>query len=288
MIVKSIKQGFIDSFQRKKLIFIFWSINVLISLLFLFPYLSEFNRFFSQRVASHILEKANEYTYFMEFFHYSSESLASTGRLLLLGKLLVMVFSLLLSGGIISIFLGKRQVTVRYLLTESGRFLVRIILLSLVHLIVLFFLILLSIIVYLPVSLLLPSVFVENIYFYFFLGWAVVAFFFILLASLLFDLSRMQLVSQDQSSILRAYWTAVVGFIKRPLSIYLVYLLLAVFWTLAMFLYWKIQSFLSDTSTSGLFLEFIFLQFFIWFQYGIRLSRYGALIRVSEINRENL
>lgn len=287
MIVKCIKQGLIDSFQRKKLIFIFWSINVLISILFLFPYLSEFNRFFSQRMASHILEKANEYTYLMEFFHYSSMSFASIAMLLLLGKLVVMIIALLLSGGIVSIFLGKRPVTVRYLLTRSGRFLVRIILLSLIHLIVLFFLVLLSIIVYLPVSLLLPSTFVENAYFYFFLGWAVVAFLFILLAFLLFDLSRIQLIDQDQSSVLRAYRAAVVGFIKRPLAIYLVYLLLAIFWTLVIFLYWKIQSFLPDTSTFGLFVEFIFLQFFIWFQYGIRLSRYGALICVSEISQKN-
>lgn len=288
MIVKSIIQGFIDVFQRKKLIFIFWSLNVLISLLFLFPYISKFNRFFSQRVASQILEKANEYTYLMEFFRYSSGSLASTGRLLLLGKLIVMVFSLLLSGGIISIFLGKRPLTTRDLLTESGRFLVRIILLSLVHLIILFSLVSFSIIIYLPVSLLLPSAFVENTYFYFFLGWVVMAFLFILLAFLLFDLSRIQLVYQDQSSVLRAYWMAVVDFIQQPFTIYLVYLILAVLWTLMIFLYWKFQSFLSDTSTFGLILEFIFLQLFVWFQYGIRLSRYGALIRVSEINRKNL
>lgn len=288
MIVKSIIQGFIDVFQRKKLIFIFWSLNVLISLLFLFPYLSKFNRFFSHRVASQILEKANEYTYLMEFFRYSSGSLASTGRLLLLGKLIVMVFSLLLSGGIISIFLEKRPLTTRDLLTESGRFLVRIILLSLVHLIILFSLVTFSIIIYLPVSLLLPPTFVENTYFYFFLGWVVMAFLFILLAFLLFDLSRIQLVYQDQSSVLRAYLMAVVDFIQQPFTIYLVYLILAVLWTLMIFLYWKFQSFLSDTSTFGLILEFIFLQLFVWFQYGIRLSRYGALIRVSEINRKNL
>lgn len=287
MILKSIKQGFFDSFQRKKLIFIFWLINIIISILFLFPYISEFNRFFSQRMVSHILEIENEYAYLMEFLHYSSTSIASTAMRLIGGKLVVMVISLALSGGIISIFLEKEPVTVKHLLSESQRFLVRIILLSFLHIVVLAFFFLLSSLFYLPASLLLSSIFVENVYLYFFLGWALLAFLFVLLAFMLFDLSRIQLIAQNQSSIFRAYWTAVVSFIKRPLSIYLVYLLLAIFWMLVMFLYWKLQSFLSDTSTLGLLMEFVLLQFFIWFQYGIRLSRYSALIYVSETKRMN-
>jgi hypothetical protein len=286
MVIKSIAEGLRGSFRQKKLVFLFWLTNLFISLIFLFPYLTAFNRFFSQRIVSRLLSQVNIFTYYQEFFHFSTDPLRSAARCLFLGKLLILLISLVLSAGVISTFLQKGLVNWKIFCSKSLKFLGRMLRLGVLQLFLFAFLLGISVIIFLTVTYLLPSPFVEDVYFYFFLSWACLAFLLLLLAFLLFDLSRIQLIYHNSRSILKAFWLAVVGLCGNPLKIYILYFLLAALWTLTVIIYWNLQLYLTDTSAGGILLEFIILQFFIWIQYWIRLSRFRALIQISGVGED--
>jgi len=253
------------------------------SVLFLFPYLSAFNRFFPERIVSRLLEQVNVYTYYTEFFHFFAKPLQLAKNSLLLGRLLILIISVVLSAGVIFTFLQDDKKNWKKFWAESWQFLGRMLRLGMLHLFIVILFLLVSMVLYLPVIIFLPSVFVENIYFYFFLGWAGLAFLVVLPAFLLFDLSRIQLVQRKFPSILSATWAAVLVIWRNPVQIYLLYLLLFLLWTAVILGYWTLQSYLSDNSLSGILLQFVIVQFSVWIQYWIRLSRFSVLIKISGI-----
>jgi hypothetical protein len=283
MVFRSIDEGLKESFRQKKLVFLFWLMNLFISLIFLFPYLSAFNRFFSKRIVSRLLEHANVYTFYHEFFHFSAQTWQTVRGNLFIGKLLILMISLVLSAGVISAFLQDGPVDWKIFWSKSLKFLGRMLKFGVLQLFLFVFLLGVSVILFLPVTYLLPSPFVEDFYFYFFLSWACLACLFVLLAFLLFDLSRIQLIYHDSRSVLKSFWTAVISLWKNPLKIYILYFLLVVLWAIIVIFYWNLQLYLRDTSAGGILLKFVILQFFIWIQYWIRLSRFRALIRISGI-----
>ena len=283
MIIKSIGWGLIKTFKQGTLIFLFWSVNLIISLIFLFPYLSAFNHFFSERIVSRLLEQANVYTYYTEFFHFFARPLQIARGNLLLGRLLILIISVILSAGVISTFLRDDQLNSKKFGADSRHFLGRMLRLGIFQLFIVIFFLMVSIVLYLPVIYFLPSLFVENIYFYFLIGWAGLAYLFVLFAFLVFDLSRIQLVKQDSPSILKTIWMAVLSLWRNPVQIYLLYFLLSLIWAAVILVYWTLQSYLSNNSFTGILLELVILQFFVWIQYWIRLSRFSALINISGI-----
>lgn len=283
MIIKSIGRGLIKTFKQRKLIFLFWLINLIISLIFLFPYLSGFNRFFSERIASRLLEQANVYTYYTEFFHFCAGPLQIARDSLLLGRFLILIISVILSAGVISTFLHADQLNSKKFGADSRHFLGRMLRLGILQLFIVILFLMVSIVFYLPVIYFLPSLFVENIYFYFFIGWAGLAYLFVLFAFLVFDLSRIRLVQQDSPSILKTIWMAVLSLWRNPVQIYLLYFLLSLIWAAVILVYWTLQSYLFNNSLIGTLVELVILQFFVWIQYWIRLSRFSALINISGI-----
>ena len=284
MIFRSIGLGLIETIRLRKLIFLFWSVNLLLSLIFLFPYLSAFNRFFSERIVSRLLNQVNVFTYYSEFFHYFAQPLHLSRNSLLMGRLLILIISVILSGGVISTFLQDDKVNWKKFRLECRRFLGRMLRLGLLQLFIVILFLAVSILCYLPVNYFLPSFFIEDIYFYSFISWAGFAILFILIAFLLFDLTRIWLVQQNAPSILTALRAAAVCFWRNPFRIYLVYFLQALLWTAVVMIYWVLQSGLRNNSVITILLEFAILQFFIWIQYWTRLSRFSALIRISGID----
>ena len=184
MIFRSIGLGLIKTIRLRKLIFLFWSINLLLSLIFLVPYLSAFNRFFSERIVSRFLNQANVLTYYTEFFHYLAQTLHISRNSLLIGRLLILLISVVLTGGVISTFLHDDKVSWKNFWMESRRFLGRMLRLGLLQFFMVILFLTVSILFYLPVNHFLPSLFVEDIYFYSFMGWAGFAILFILIAFL--------------------------------------------------------------------------------------------------------
>jgi hypothetical protein len=193
-----------------------------------------------------------------------------------------------ISAGVISTFLLNDEVNWKKFWSESRRFLGRMLRLGIIQLFIVILFLIISIVLYLPVIYFLPSYIVENIYFYSFIGWVGLAYLLVLLAFLLFDLSRIQLVQQDSSSVFKTFWMTVLLIWKNPLQFYLLYLLLSLIWAAVVLIYWILQSYLSNDSLSGILLEFVILQFFVFIQYWIRLSRFSALINISgiEVNQE--
>jgi hypothetical protein len=116
------------------------------------------------------------------------------------------------------------------------------------------------------------------------MGWSGFAILFILIAFLLFDLTRIYLVQQNAPSVLTTLRIAVGFFWKKPFQLYFVYLLQALLWMAVVIIYWRLQSGLTNNSVVSILLEFVILQFFILIQYWIRLSRFSALIQISEID----
>jgi len=284
MILRSIGLGLIKTIRLRKLIFLFWSVNLLLSLIFLLPYLSAFNRFFSERIVSRLLNQANVFTYYTEFFYFA-QPLHLSRNSMLMGRLLILIISIVLSGGVISTLLQTDKVNWKNFWAECRRYLGRMLRLGLLQLSNVILFLAVSILGYLLVNYFLPSLFIEDIYFYSFIGWAGFAILFILIAFLLFDLTRIWLVQQNAPSVLTALRTAVVCFWRNPFQIYFVYFLQALFWTAVVIVYWVLQSCLKNNSVISILLEFVILQFFIWIQYWIRLSRFSALIYISEIDK---
>lgn len=282
MIFSSIMAGLYRSRGIKRIILLFILLSLLLSSLVLNPYINAFQQFFSHRMAAEVLAHRNIYTYYMEFSHNMAPAIQAAKSVVSLGAVLFLILSVLLSGGVIYFLISTEPVRLRQFWTQSGRFFGRMARLLLFSMLLIAMIILIGILIGLPFTKLLPDPFVENIYFYFYTGWGLFIWLLIFIAFALLDIAKVLIVRDDRDSVLRAVFSSFRYIIRHPWRILVTYLVLYLAGVLFFAVYWLMQPFISNTSAMGIFWGIALLQIFIFLQYWIKFSRYGALYQIVE------
>jgi len=282
MIFSAIISGLYRSWGIKRIILLFILISLLVSSLVLNPYINTFQQFFSHRLAAEVLAQKNIYTYYLEFSHYLAPAVEAARSVISLGAFLFLIISVLLSGGVIDGLISPEPVRLRKFWSRSGHFFGRMSRLLILSIVILALALLLGILIPLPFSYLLPDAFVENTYFYFYAGWGLFIWLLFVIVFALVDLAKVLIVRDDRNSVLKAVHLAVRYTIRHPLQILFTYMTLYLVGVLFFILYWWMQQFISNTSAMGIFLGIAFLQIFVFLQYWIKFSRYGALYQTVE------
>jgi hypothetical protein len=282
MIFSSIIAGLYRSWGIKRIILLYILLSLLVSSLVLNPYINTFQEFFSHRLAAEVIAQANIYTYYLEFSHYLAPAVEAARSVISLGAFLFLIISVLLSGGVIDSLISPEPVRLRKFWSQSGHFFGRMIRLLLFSILLIAAALLVGILIPLPFTYLLPNPFVENVYFYFYAGWLLFIWLLFVIVFALLDLAKVLIVRDERDSVLRAVVTSFRYTVRHPLQILMTYLVLYLVGVLFFALYWWMQHFISNESAMGIFWGIAFLQIFVFLQYWIKFSRYGALYQIVE------
>jgi hypothetical protein len=282
MIFSAIAAGLYRSWGIKRIILLFILLSLLLSSLVLNPYINAFQQFFSHRLAAEVLAHRNIYTYYMEFSHYLAPAIQAAKSVVSLGAVLFLILSVLLSGGVIYSLISTEPSRLRQFWIQSAGFFGRMARLLLFSMVLIAMALLIGILIGLPFTKLLPDPFVENIYFYFYAVWGLFIGLLFFIAFALLDLAKVLIVRDDRDSVIKAVSTSFQYMIRHPGQILLSYLLLYLAGVLIFALYWWVQHYIANDSTMGIFWGIALLQIFIFLQYWIKFSRYGALYQVVE------
>ena len=162
-----------DMWQYKKLMFLFWGINLATAILFNAPIVKAFDEFFSHRLVASLLARENIYTYYSEILHYMGDSVSRSGTLVRMGAILHLGVVYLFSGGVIASLYARKFLGTADFLKKSYNFVWPIFKSGIIAVIILFVGVLSGIIIGLPFTSFLPQPFVESTYFYFFSAWII-------------------------------------------------------------------------------------------------------------------
>jgi hypothetical protein len=282
MIFSAIMAGLYRSWGIKRIILLFILLSLFLSSLALNPYIDAFQQFFSHRLAGEVLAHSNIYTYYLEFSRYMAPAIQAAKSVVSLGAVLFLILSVLLSGGVIYSLISTEPIRLRQFWTQSGRFFGRMARLLLFSMVLIAVALLIGILIGLPFTNLLPDPFVENVYFYFYAGWGLFIGLLFFIAFALLDLAKVLIVRDDRESVLKAISASFRYIIRYPRQILFSYLILYLTGLVIFALYWWVQQYIANDSTMDLFWGIALLQIFIFLQYWIKFSRYGALYQIVE------
>ncbi len=271
-------QGLRRSWQLREILFFFVALNLGITLLFTTPYISSFVDFFSNRIITHLLARQDFYTFYAEFSYYMAPLIKLSKQCLAAGIILHFLMTTFFLGGLIHFFWINNRLRWKIFYSQSFRFFFRLLLLVIMLFIMIALIVFVVIIIAFPFTSLLPTPFVENIYFWFYFICLIIIGFLVFFMTVIFDVTRILLVGDNSRSFIQPIVKAIRFFMKYPLQITLLYILLAFLSFLIILIYWILQKYIPDTGNWGIVVGFIFLQIFIYLHYWVRFSRYGALI----------
>lgn len=282
MILSAVKNGLKRSWELKRLSVLFWLFNFIFAVLFVRPFFTAFRSFFSHRLATEVLARQNIYTFYSEFFFYLKPAVTLAKQALLTGGFLFYLVAFLLSGGLLYFFVSRESVGLRTFWVESGRYLGRMLRLSILAAVVTLVTVFIAMSLFpLLKYLLLPDGATEPAIFAVFCIWLLLFLLILLMDIVFIDLSRVFLVRDQLPQVLRAAWRSLTTILQLPGKLLIIFLLIHLFW-LALFAgYWWLQSLLPDSTVPGVAANFILLQLFVFLQYWVRFSRFGALAQVT-------
>ncbi|GAB4378278.1 MAG: hypothetical protein Kow0042_26780 [Calditrichia bacterium] len=202
------------------------------------------------------------------------------GKTTLLGGLVLTVFNLLMSGGLVSAILNEKPVTLRKFWSECGYYFGRMVRLLILTAIVFLVLIFLIFWLWSVLKGLLPRYASEYVPLSVFCLWILISAGVGLIGFLFIDIIRIRIVQLDAQSIFRNSLWALNLLLKNPVRLLSMYLMIHILWVSLLVLYGWFQSFVSDGTYSGLLVNFLGLQLGVILQYGVRFSKFGALQQI--------
>lgn len=282
MIFSSVLSGLYRSWSIKRIILIFLLLNLVTASLSINPYMNAFQKFFSHRLVTDVLAHSNVYTFYVEFYHYMAPAVEAAKGSISLGALFYLVFSMLLSGGVVYFIIATEPVNLRKFWLESSRFFGRMSRMLFIAAVCILAALFIGIIIPLPFTYFLPSPFVENVYAYFYAGWFLFVWLMLVFAFIIIDLSKVLIVQNDDNSVIKMALHSLKFIFHNPGNVVFSYLFLYIYGIVLFVLYWWLQQFIPDDSAWGVFIGLSFLQVYIFLQYWIKFSRYGAIYQVLE------
>ena len=282
MVFSAIQNGLRLSWKSRKILLLFCSFNLLTAVFFLRPYFTAFNTFFSKRLVTYILAQDNIYTYYSEFYHYMKYAVLASSQVIFIGGLLHFFISIILSGGLIYYFLCDEAVNLRTFFSQSGRFAGRMLRLVILSVVIFAAFLFACLLLFLPLKLIIPSGSAENIYFFVYAAWITLSVNVLLVALLLIDLTRIHIVEHESKSVVISFFESLNLFTRHYWEFTFAFIIIFIIGLVVFILFWWLQDFITDTNVCGIIAGFILLQLFVFAQYWVKFSRFGALVNITK------
>ncbi len=283
MIMRALSLSLQEGWRHRKIWLLFWFLNLLMVVFFLLPYLRAFHSSFQHRLVTGLLAQENIYTYYAEFYYTMAPVISTLPHYLTASGILHALFIMVVSGGIASLFLERLPADYRKFFIHAGHLGWRMIRLGLI----LFVLWLIALVTGIVSCLLfwkyLPAGMTERGYFYTLLAGIVFTGLLMLVASLIIDMARILIAQYDLKRVIPATGLAVSRLAKNFPRFFIYYIAIFFLWSGSILLYWILQTWITPMTDTGFVLEFLVLQGYIIFLYGLRFSRYGGLVYLMDL-----
>jgi hypothetical protein len=282
LIISSIKEGLYKSWKLPEIILLYLVLNLGIALLSIVPYLQAFQTFFSRRVVTYLLNQHNIYTYYAEFYHYLNPVVDDAQKFFIFSGLLHFLVTVIFTGGVITYLSIDENVSWKRFFSASHRYIWRMTKLAIMWFISVFAVFVGGLAISRSLYLLLPSIFVENVYFYFYFTLLMILAVLIFFIFIIFDLGKVLLVQENSMSVFLVMKKSLIFFMQNLLELTSIYLIATFLIVLSVIIFWIIQHYITDTHVWGVLLGFLLLQIFIYLQFWLKFTRFGALVTFYE------
>ena len=255
----------------------FWLLNLLVGLIFSWPYQNTFGHFFSHRLISGRLARQNVYTYIAELRYWMADSLAESSTYLRIGGILLFFMTLSFAGGIIFSILKKTFPGLKMFAQKSYYYLWSMMKIGFLSPLFGFFAAGLTVIMGLPFLIFLPEPFREDSYFYVFLIWTLIGMSWLLIVNLVLDILKVQTVRLNRLKIFDVLRESIKLLSGDLLKVAVLYLFVYIIVLFVLIFYWQISSLSGLASWSGIIFDLLLLQIVIFALIWARLSRYAIV-----------
>ncbi|MFO7889674.1 MAG: hypothetical protein R6V04_04970 [bacterium] len=273
-------------FQHKRLWIFLFLVELIIALILINPISSQFNEMFSNSLSADKILQGQGTNSIFEFMVHKAETIDIQKQIILFTGLLYLLITIFFNAGIISSLLEKRDFRGAFFFQSGGHFFGR--LLRLFFWSVPFYLITLILYSILGKVFKLISGESEPLIFIFFIVNFLILVFLFLFIKMVFDYTKIALVSEDKRSIIKTNfktWKFVWKNKWKSLSLF--YLIVFLFIILGV-IYLSLSSLLHINTWIAIILLFILQQLFIFSRTGIKLIYFSSLIYLFQNVEEPL
>jgi hypothetical protein len=284
MIYKAVKYGLGRSWQLKRIILLLWLFNMLLGLLIFIPVVAAFKNFFENRPAIEFLSKYDLYIYWVEFFNYSGQTVSGTFKTLIIGNFIYTLIIILFSGGIIHYYISQKKVSLIQFFRLSRLYVVRMLCLAFFGLMLMLSQFVFFVFLIVLIQKVIPRGVSEITHFYSLIIWLIIYTTLLFYLILWIDLTRIQVVQKNSRRIFVSLFEAFQLLSRAPLKFFLTKLIIYVLGFLIILGFLLVRTKLLIVSYLEILIVFLLIQVSVFLQLMIKLSRFGAYVRLTHIS----
>lgn len=109
MVISSLKNGFIQAWSHKRMIVLYYLVNLFFSIILMLPFRSALDKFTGNSLIGEKLAGGLDMDFLFEFLKHGGASLSSLSGLIIFVPVFYWLIQLFLSGGALSIFAGNQE-----------------------------------------------------------------------------------------------------------------------------------------------------------------------------------
>lgn len=276
MILESLKAGIGSIWKYKRVIVVFYLLNLILGSMIIIPLAGIIGGFVDNSLMRESLGAGMNYDFLFEFLHQNPFALPASTKMFFLVPLVYILAILFLSGGAISIFSRGERYEARDFWGDSGRYFGRIIRLALMSVPVLLILFSLRYLAVLAERIIFGSDPYENVAYWFGVAKIALGILGIIIYGLVLDYARIFMIVNDERRARVALWEAVKFSIGRFRMVFVLALALFLIGIASVALYYFLSSLFSSSATAIIILLIVIQQIYIVFREILRLAYYSS------------
>jgi len=262
-IAKAYIGGFQQSLRSPRMILILYTVNILTALILALPFMNTLKASFGHSGIVENLVNDFDYTTFSNLMFYSGEGIYAILAGIKWLVLAYFIISIFLTGGILRT-LNKEKFSTSTFFAGSAYNFFRFLLLSVIMIITQ---IILALLVYIPMSLIIDSIYPSvsseiTLYYVVFIAIFIHLLLF-LLAAMIGDYAKFYLVLEDSFNIFKGFWKGVRYVFTNFFKTYSLYFILFILPAAFMYLYLYLEKDIKMATGIGILIAFILQQVFI-------------------------
>ena len=274
--IKSIKAGFKQAWANKRMIFVFYLVNLILSLAIIIPIAGLIDGYIGKSLMRESLAVGMDWNFFFEFMGDNYIGITGAQKLFILIPMLFALSILFLSGGAFVVFAGTDKYKLSDFWGNCARYFGRFLRLALMSIPVLAILFCVRFLADGIERLFFGADPYENVAYWFGVAKIALGFIGILLYGLVFDYARILMVLSEERKSRVALWRGFKFAARNSGKTFSLALILFLMGLAALFAYHHLSNFLSAGHVAIIILLVVIQQAYILWRVVLRLTFYSA------------
>ncbi|MCB9258241.1 MAG: hypothetical protein H6612_02725 [Ignavibacteriales bacterium] len=263
----SYKSGFKVAFRNSKVVFVIYFLTLIFGLLFVLPFKSLLSSAVGNSMSVYSLIENFDYLIYSDFLTQHKDIANLMFKVFFWLGLFYLFFTIFINGGILSILNNKKSFTLADFFNGCGKYSFRFFRLFLVVIIIH---IIITAVIYSSLGILIEQyedIVKSEITLVIIAGTGVfIHLLFLVIIFLITDYTKIIIVKNDSSKVLRSFWKSVKFVFSHLLSTYSLYIFLLIIPLIVLAGYLYLENLFGMISPETIMLFFIIQQMYIWFR----------------------